>query len=98
MGPHSRPGNCEWDVVVVCRPNEETQPSSIPVADEFWNPHCGDLTVGDADLTSFDLAYKVASQRFGKPMVNHSRLRQLGGTNGCVDPRETDFHSACHGT
>ncbi len=98
MGPHSRPGNCEWDVVVVCRPNEETQPSSIPGADEFWNPHCGDLTVGDSDLTSFDLAYKVASQRFGKPMVNHSRLRQLGGTNGCVDPRETDFHSACHGT
>ena len=46
MGHHSRPGNCEWDIVVVCRPSQETQPTSLPSATEFWKPHFGDLGVG----------------------------------------------------
>ena len=66
MGLHSSPGNCEWDVLVVCRPHQETVTASIPDADEFWKPHFGDLSVGDSDLTSFDLAYQMASSRFGR--------------------------------
>ena len=65
MGHHSHPGNCEWDVVVVCRPIGETCPAHLPESDELWEPHFGDLEVGAADLVSFDLAYKMARLRFG---------------------------------
>ena len=82
MGPHSRPGNCEWDVVVVCRPIQETRPAPPPSSDEFWKAHFGDLAVGDADLTSFGLAYRVASSRFGKLIDDNSGPPQSGGSNG----------------
>lgn len=96
MGPHSRPGNCEWDVVVVCRPNNETRPNPIPDADEFWKPHFGDLSVGDADKTSFSLAYRMASSRFGKLLDEYSGPPP-GGSNGRVRPQEIDFFSHPHG-
>ena len=96
MGHHSRPRNCEWDVVVVCRPNQETRSASIPDADEFWKPHFGDLSVGDADLTSFGLAYRMASSRFGKLIDDCSGSRQPGGTNGRVRPQESDFLSSLY--
>ena len=82
MGHHSRPGNCEWDVVVVCRPGEDTHPACLPGVDEFWKPHFGDLDVGDADLGSFDLAYRMASLRFGKLNSDDYESPQVGGTNG----------------
>lgn len=91
MGHHSRPGNCEWDVVIVCRPRQETLSASLPKADEFWNPHFGGFGVGDADLTSFSLAYEMASSRFSKLIDSFSGSPQLGGTNGRVRPNETDF-------
>ena len=91
MGHHSRPGNCEWDVVVVCRPHQETQIASLPDADEFWKPHFGSLGVGDADLTNFYLAYEMASSRFGKLIDSFSGSPQPGGTNGRARPDETDF-------
>ena len=72
LGHHSRPGNCEWDVVIVCRPRQETQSASLPKADEFWKPHFGAFGVGDADLTSFSLAYEMASSRFSKPLDSFS--------------------------
>ena len=92
MGPHSRPGNCEWDVVIVCRPKQETHSASIPRADELWKPHFGEFGVRDADLTSFGLAYKMASTRFGTLMDDQSGPR-LGGPNGRAHPRETDLYS-----
>lgn len=97
MGHHSRPGNCEWDVVIVCRPKEETRTTTPPSTYEFWKPHCGDLPVGDADLTSFDLAFRMASSRFGKPFHDNSASRQAGGTNGSIRTHETDFFSDPHG-
>ena len=97
MGHHSRPGNCEWDVVVVCRPSQETRPTSLPNATEFWKPHFGDLGVGNADLTSFDLAYRMASSRFGKLIDDYSGARQSGGTNGRVYPQEPNLYSYTSG-
>ena len=91
MGHHSRPGNCEWDVVIVCRPRHETLSASLPKADEFWKPHFGGFGVGDADLTSFSLAYEMASSRFSKLIDSFSESPQLGGSNGRVRPNETDF-------
>lgn len=91
MGHHSRPGNCEWDVVIVCRPSRETQSAVLPDAENFWKPHFGNLGVGDADLTSFSLAYKMASSRFGRLIDCFSGSPQSGGTNGRVRPEETDL-------
>ena len=96
MGLHSRPGSCEWDVVIVCRPNKETRSSSLPSADEFWKPHFGDLGVRDADLTSFELAYRMASSRFGKLIVDNSGSPQPGGTNGRVRTQGSNFLSPLH--
>lgn len=93
MGHHSRPGNCEWDVVIVCRPIQETQSVYLPSADEFWKPHFGDLDVGDADLKSFCLAYGMASSRYGKLTDDFSGSPESGGTNGLVRPDESDFYS-----
>ena len=97
MGHHSRPGNCEWDVVVVCRPSQETRPTSLPDATAFWKPHFGDLGVGNADLTSFDLAYRMASSRFGILIDDYSEARQSGGTNGRVYPQEPNLYSYTSG-
>ena len=91
MGHHSRPGNCEWDVVVVCRPRQETQHASLPNAEDFWKPHFGSLSVGEADFTSFRFAYEMASSRFGKVIDCLFVTPQPGGSNGCVRPDETDF-------
>ena len=91
MGHHSRPGNCEWDVVVVCRPEQETRPTILPKAEGFWSPHFGNLRVGDADMQSFELAYQMASSRFGKANIDFSGPRPAGGTNGRIRPEETDF-------
>ena len=96
MGLHSSPGNCEWDVVVVCRPYQETRSASIPDADGLWKPHLGDLRVGDADLRSFDLAYQMASSRFGRLAEDYSPPPQPGGTNGRIRPQESDFVSSPH--
>ena len=90
MGHHSRPGNCEWDVVVVCRPEQETHPTRLPRAEDFWSPHFGNLRVGDADMQSFELAYQMASSRFGRARIDLSRPRPTGGTNGRIRPEETD--------
>ena len=93
MGHHSRPGNCEWDVVVVCRPELETRPNRLPKPEGFWSPHFGNLRVGDADMQSFELAYEMASSRFGKANIDFSEQRPSGGTNGRIRPEETDFFS-----
>ena len=96
MGLHSSPGNCEWDVVVVCRPYQETRSASIPDADGLWKPHLGHLRVGDSDLRSFDLAYQMASSRFGRLAEDYSPPPQPGGTNGRIRPQESDFVSSLH--
>ena len=93
MGHHSHPGNCEWDVVIVCRPWKETRFTSMPSADDFWMPHFGDLGVGDADFMSFALAYQMASSRFGKLIDDWSDPAKPGGTNGRIHPQEPDFLS-----
>ena len=66
MGHHSRPGNCEWDIVVVCRPDQETCVALLPAAEELWKQHVGHLDVGDADLASFGFACEMARTRFGE--------------------------------
>jgi adenine-specific DNA methylase len=66
MGHHSHPGNCEWDVIVVCRPVDETVSDSMALSRCFWTDHVGDFAIGEADLRNFTHAQGVASSRFGR--------------------------------
>jgi putative DNA methylase len=65
MGHHSLPGNCEWDLVVVCRRLHEIQSGvcSLTVAD--WIEAVNPLGVGDADRRSMELSIDMAAPRFG---------------------------------
>ena len=82
MGHHSSPGNCEWDLIIVCRPSEETQAATLSCADSFWRAHCGHFKVSNADATSFSLAVQMASMRFGKLSNDCSTAPQSGGSYG----------------
>ena len=83
MRHRSRPGNCAWDVVVVCRPYSETRAKPLPDADELWKHHFGDLHVGEADLRSFALAYEIARARYSG--VGDGVLPERG-ENGWMPP------------
>lgn len=69
MGHHSYPGNCEWDVVVVCRPLDETIVTNPPNLSQLWNFHLGKYNVNDADQHNFSYAHNMAISRFG--LINH---------------------------
>jgi len=65
MGHHSHPGNCEWDIVVVCRPVSETTPATSAALGPDWERLLGDLEVGHSDRTNFQLAHDMAANRYG---------------------------------
>lgn len=69
MGHHSYPGNCEWDVIVVGRPIDETRSAKYPESTARWDRHFGDLTVSAVDRRNFDEARSMAEQRFGNVLV-----------------------------
>lgn len=75
MGHHSHPGNCEWDVVVVCRPIDETHAAPVQDGHCSWEAHFGDLSVSPADTRNFKEAHAMASPRLGHPITQ-------GGTHG----------------
>jgi adenine-specific DNA methylase len=65
MGHHSHPGNCEWDVVLVCRPVTDTVPRRLGVRVQTWIDGATPFAIGDADRANFRLALAVAGARFG---------------------------------
>ena len=75
MGHHSHPGNCEWDVVVVCRSIDETQAAPVQEGHGSWESLVGNLPVSTADSRNFEEALAMASPRFGC-------LIAQGGMNG----------------
>lgn len=69
MGHHTTEGNCEWDIVVVARRNEEAaHPSgaNLPDLPSMWLAELerGHLAVGRADRDSFHHAWAMAKLRF----------------------------------
>ncbi len=66
MGHHSSPGNCEWDLLVVCRRVTETVPTPCPIRPEHWSAGVQPLSIGEADDLSMRLAIEIASSRFGR--------------------------------
>lgn len=67
MGHHSHPGNCEWDLVIVCRRVGESAAATLTLNVDSWEKAAKPLTIGDADRTSMNLALSIASPRFGNP-------------------------------
>ena len=70
MGHHSHPGNCEWDIVVVCRPVSETTPATSAAIGSDWERLLGEFDVGRADRTNFQLAHDMAAPRYGSVVAD----------------------------
>ena len=68
MGLHTADGNCEWDLIVVCRKRSECEISIFPIASaDAWIEYLDPLSVRDSDRTSMNLAIRMAAGRFGVP-------------------------------
>lgn len=66
MGHHSHPGNCEWDLVIVCRRLVETRPARLRVRVRDWVAAAKPLLVGEADRASMSFAIATAAPRFAE--------------------------------
>lgn len=68
MGLHADDGNCEWDLIVVCRKRAECKTSELPMSSaNDWVERLEPLVVRESDRTSMDLAIRMAASRFGIP-------------------------------
>ena len=68
MGLHAGDGNCEWDLIVVCRKRSECEISIFPIPSaDVWIESLHPLSVRDSDRTSMNLAIRMAAGRFGVP-------------------------------
>jgi adenine-specific DNA methylase len=67
MGHHTANGNCEWDVVVVCRRSSECRKTASSVSVNHWRQAIGRLPLSDADLKGMKHAIAMAKDRFGEP-------------------------------
>lgn len=65
MGHHTASGNCEWDVVVVCRRTAECERDSPPQTVEDWRAGLSGLPISEADERGLELALSMAAERFG---------------------------------
>lgn len=65
MGHHSYPGSSEWDVVVVCRPINDTVGTTLPTTAEDWIAELHPLHVNVADTKNFQCALEIAFSRYG---------------------------------
>ena len=72
MGHHSSDGNCEWDLVVVCRRREECAPATIRHTAKEWAEAAKPLRIRRADRRSMSHAITMASSRFGLPLSGQS--------------------------
>ncbi|MFJ4755007.1 DUF1156 domain-containing protein [Streptomyces sp. NPDC088763] len=66
MGHHSNPGNCEWDVVVVCRPWGGTVRHEFQNDANLWVSEMKPLSVNEADVQNFRFAIQMAQSRFAR--------------------------------
>jgi putative DNA methylase len=60
---HGKEGNCEWDVVFVCRTSAEGSPTTVHAAD--WIKALKRHHIGAADLRSWELAANLVNSRGG---------------------------------
>jgi putative DNA methylase len=66
MGHHSFPGNCEWDVVVVCRSIDDVVPKDFTTELADWIRALKPLVVGKADRQNLSHALAMLRNRFAE--------------------------------
>jgi hypothetical protein len=71
MGHHSHPGNCEWDIVLICRPHGQVLASNLVSGAEDWIDAVKPLDVNAADRKSFRWALEMASHRMTLAREKH---------------------------
>jgi putative DNA methylase len=67
MGHHSADGNCEWDLIVVCRRKSECEQMQLTVSISDWAKKARPLKIRKADRESMRMALGVLGPRFGNP-------------------------------
>ena len=67
MGHHSAEGNCEWDIVVVCRRKSECHSGRPAATLKQWVQGAKPLRVSKADRRSMGHAIAMSTDRFGRP-------------------------------
>lgn len=82
MGHHAAEGNCEWDVVVVARHNDDiadsdprSAPSDLP-ATWISEIESAGLRVGPGDRASFSHAWAMGKTRFARVADSHGSRRR----------------------
>lgn len=73
MGHHSHPGNCEWDLVLVCRRSTETLPLELNVDVADWIAKAAPLAVGPADRKNMALAIEAVGPRYARIREDNGR-------------------------
>lgn len=66
MGHHTEDGNCEWDIVVVCRRNSECEPFECNLLLECWVKAVDPIHIRNSDRVSMQMAIEMASSIFGR--------------------------------
>lgn len=66
MGHHSKAGNREWDVCVVCRPSADCERCDLKQDVLTWAKRVKPLKISNADRESLNLAIEMARKRFGQ--------------------------------
>jgi putative DNA methylase len=65
-GGHGHPGNCELDLVFVCRPAAQNPPAWRPPSIEAWVAELGEDSVAPADLKGMRAALQIAHSLSGE--------------------------------
>jgi adenine-specific DNA methylase len=64
-GSHSHAGNCEWDLVFVCRPQEKKLNAALPETIDGWISNLAPLSISAADKRSMILGLSCAHNLTG---------------------------------
>ena len=68
MGHHTADGNCEWDMVLVCRRASECRNTASPVSTDRWQQAIDRLPLSAVDLRAMKQAVEMVRSRFGEPI------------------------------
>ena len=66
MGHHSSEGNCEWDLVLVCRRSDECRRTKHRMSIDRWLNSLAPLSVSAADRANLTYAMEMSKSRWGE--------------------------------
>jgi adenine-specific DNA methylase len=70
MGHHSAAGNCEWDLVIVCRRRGECRLGRPSVSVQSWMRSVRPLKISSSDCASMSHGLSMVRRRFGRPRTD----------------------------